>query len=269
MAEKRQFESFLLKYVPNILRDESVNVGVVLIANDGSFADVRFTRDWSRVLCADGQADTEMLAAFERDIRARLHEAPNRAAVMHMLEDSCSNAVQLSPIQAGLAEDAGRELEKQFQYYVQTNVLGRERAPGPRRAIVLHMEEVFERAGVLQFMERNVSIAPYTSPGDPMKFDFGYPVKDEFKFLHAVSLRSNVDSAVVLAARFPEIVAAIKQRTQGQSWLTAVVDDDLDLSREQVGFALGMMRESGIRVAESRQMAEIAEGVRVELGLGG
>jgi hypothetical protein len=267
MAEKRQFESFLLKYVPNILRDESVNVGVVLIASDGSFADVRFTRDWSRVLCADGQADTEMLAALERDIRARLQDAPDRAALMHMLEDSCSNVVQLSPIKAGLAEDAVRELEMQFQYYVQTHVLAGERVPGPRRAIVLHLEDAFRKAGVLDLLLRNVSMAPYTRPGDPMRFDFGYGSGENFRLLHAVSLKTNVDSAMILAARFPEIAVAIRQRKQAQAWLTAVVDDDLDMSRQQIGFALGMMKESGIRVAEARQVAGIAEEIRVELGV--
>ena len=31
MADKRQFEFFLLRYVPNAVKDESVNVGVVML----------------------------------------------------------------------------------------------------------------------------------------------------------------------------------------------------------------------------------------------
>jgi len=48
--------------------------------------------------------------------------------------------------------------------------------------------------------------------------------------------------------------------------LTAVVEDGLDRGRNEVAFALEMMEESRIRVAETREMAGIAEVARRELG---
>ena len=75
MADRRQLEFFLLRYVPDAVKDEFVNIGVVMVepgANGGGFAEVRFTRDWRRVRCLDPQADVEMLAALERDIRGQL-----------------------------------------------------------------------------------------------------------------------------------------------------------------------------------------------------
>ena len=73
MAERKQLEFFLLRYVPDAVKGEFVNFGLVTIENGAGrgqrFADVRFTKDWRRVLCLDPQADLEMLAALEREIR--------------------------------------------------------------------------------------------------------------------------------------------------------------------------------------------------------
>ena len=79
-GERRQCEFFLLRYVPDAVKDEFVNLGVVLYepgeagSGQAAFADVRFTRDWRRVRCLDPDADVEMLEALEREIRERLAE---------------------------------------------------------------------------------------------------------------------------------------------------------------------------------------------------
>jgi hypothetical protein len=52
MADRRQLEFFLLRYVPDAVKDEFVNIGVVMVeagAGGDGFAEVRFTRDWLRV----------------------------------------------------------------------------------------------------------------------------------------------------------------------------------------------------------------------------
>ena len=70
MAEKKQCEFFLLRYVPDAVKDEFVNIGVVLLETGGAggapagFADLRFTADWSRVRCLDRAAFVELLAAL-------------------------------------------------------------------------------------------------------------------------------------------------------------------------------------------------------------
>jgi hypothetical protein len=97
MADRRQLEFFLLRYVPDAVKDEFVNIGLVMVepgANGEGFADLRFTRDWRRVRCLDPQADVEMLAALERDIRGQLGNAHDREVLMRRLEDSFSNVIQ-------------------------------------------------------------------------------------------------------------------------------------------------------------------------------
>jgi len=75
MGDRRQLEFFLLRYMPDAVKNEFVNIGLVMVepgANGAGFADVRFTRDWRRVRCLDPQADVDMLAALEREIRGQL-----------------------------------------------------------------------------------------------------------------------------------------------------------------------------------------------------
>src|SRR5262245_33603437 len=110
MTEYRQCELYLLRYVPDAVKDEFVNLGVVLLETEGSrtfdptlsaknadeggapenphisqkkgyvghpadsdlFTDVRFTRDWRRVRCLDPEADVELLESFEGELRRML-----------------------------------------------------------------------------------------------------------------------------------------------------------------------------------------------------
>src|SRR5882762_3733177 len=122
MADLRQLEFFLLRYVPDAVKDEFVNIGLVMIeagANGGGFADVRFTRDWRRVRCLDPQADVEMLEALEREIRAQLGETRDRETLLRRLEDSFSNVIQLSPAKGCLAADPAIEIEAMSSLYLE------------------------------------------------------------------------------------------------------------------------------------------------------
>src|ERR1700680_2215530 len=99
MADRRQLEFFLVRYVPDAVKEEFVNIGVVMVeagANGSGFADVRFTRDWRRVRCLDPQADVEMLESLEREIRGQLATTQDRAVLLRRLEDSFSGVIQLS-----------------------------------------------------------------------------------------------------------------------------------------------------------------------------
>jgi hypothetical protein len=148
-----------------------------------------------------------------------------------------------------------------------------EHKPGTRAAMKLSGREgirnqvanAFENAGVLNLLMVNIPVAPYSKAGDPLKFDFGYRVGDTVKFFHAVSLKKSVDQAVMLAARYPKIVSGITREAKANPLLTAVIDDHLDRSRDEVRFALGAMEDEGIRLAIVADMPLIAETARVEL----
>jgi hypothetical protein len=267
MAERRQLEFFLLRYVPDAVKDEFVNIGVVMVeagANGGGFAEVRFTRDWRRVRCLDPQADVEMLAALERDVRGQLTTTHDREVLLRRLEDSFSNVIQLSPAKGLLADDPVAEIEAMASMYLEVaKVVGKREASG-RQRILGKMRDAFEQAGVEKFL-LPVPVAPYTKLGDPFQFDFGYRVVGEIKLFHAVSLKAGVDAAVLLAARYPRIAPVMSKVAGAAPLLTAVIDDDLDRGQESVQFALSMMEDERIRIAVAAEMPMIAESARREL----
>jgi hypothetical protein len=267
MADKRQLEFFLLRYVPNAIKNEFVNIGVVMVeggAQSGGYADVRFTRDWRRLLWLDPQADVDMLEALERDIRKRLVSREDREILLRQMEDSFSNVIQLSPTQRCLAEDPVAEIEAVASIYLEAARAAGKREVRGRQRILAAMRDAFEQAGVAKFV-LPVPVAPYTKPGDPFQFDFGYRLGGEIKLFHAVSLKAGVDSAVLLAARYPRIAPVMSKMVGASPTLTAVIDDDLDRGQDSVQFALSMMEEEKIRIAVAAEMPLIAEVARREL----
>jgi hypothetical protein len=268
MPEKKQFEFFLLRYVPDAVKDEFVNIGMVMLepsANGGGFADVRFTHDWRRVRCLDPQADIEMLEALEHEIRSQLGQVRDREMFLRRLQDSFSNIVQLSPTKGCLADEPAKEMELLARLYFESPRGIVRGAVSARQQILKNMREAFEQAGVWPLVMKEVPVAPYTRPGDPLKFDFGYRVGNVIKFFHAVSLKASVDQAIMLASRYPKIAEGIVKTANVAPSLTAVVDDPLDRSQDEVQFALSTFDEARIQVAGRSAMPAIAEQARRDL----
>jgi len=267
MTEKRQLEFFLLRYVPDAVRDEFVNIGVVMVepSEDGAgFADVRFARDWRRVQRLDPGADVEMLETLERDIRGSLAEVKDREALIRRLQDSFSNAIQLSPTKGVLADEPTLEIEALASLYLEPRQMGKREASG-RARILGSMRDAFERAGVWAVMRKNIAAAQYTYRGDPLKIDCGYRPNGEIKMFQAVSLASEVDAAKVLAFSYPQVVAGIAREEKASASMTAVVEDGLDQSNEAILFGLATLQRVGIQVAVVGDMTAIAERARVEM----
>jgi DUF3037 family protein len=268
MAERRKLEFFLLRYVPDAVKGEFVNFGLMAIENgpDGArLIDVRFTRDWGRVLCLDPQADVDVLSALQKEIRQEIGRKRDELTLLRKMEDSFSGVVQLSPVVPVLTErTAVSEIEDVARMFLDTAKVYRTREPAGRQKILVTMRDEFKKAGVLPLLNA-VPAEPYTKKGDPFEFDFGYRFGSEIKLFHAVSMRASIDVAVMLAARYPKIVPVMAQLTATTPLLTAVVETELDRTRSEIGFALEMMEESKIRVARASEMAGIAEVARREL----
>jgi hypothetical protein len=268
MAEKRKLEFFLLRYVPDAVKGEFVNFGLLAIengSNGATLVDARFVRDWGRVLCLDPQADLDVLSALQKEIQQEIGRVKDQVVLLRKMEDSFSGVIQLSPVMPSLTEKPALvEIEEAAKAFLETPKLRRTREPMGRQKILETMRDEFEKAGVLTLLNA-VPAEPYTKPGDPFQFDFGYNMGKEIKLFHAVSLKASVDSAVLLAARYPKIVPEMARITQAAPILTAVIEAEVDRSKNEVGFALEMMEESRIRVSTVAEMPTIAETAKREL----
>lgn len=268
MPEKRQFELFFLQYVPRPAAGEIVNIGIVVKeALPGEFARAQFTRDWGRVRCLDPGADIEMLEAIAHDVEKKVSQSESIDLLMRKVRESLSNTIQLSASGGLLTDDPEKELKMLGDLFLDRPHVKQSHQLSGRQQILQQMVVSLEQAGVIKHMNRDISMTRYTKPGDPLKLDFEYIVNNNVKFLHAVSLRGSTIPARLLGPQFPEISAAIKQKTGANAFLTAVVDDDLDRSNVEIGFALEKLTGNGVQIAARKEMPEIAQAIRIELGL--
>ncbi len=266
MADSRKFEFFLLRYVPDAVKDEFVNIGLVLL--NGDAAEVRFTRDWRRVLCLDPGVDVEMLQALELELRRKLEkDAPDRECLLRFLKESFSNTLQLSSTKSCLAESAAQEADRLVEMYLETHRIAGRREPSNRQMILGKMRDAFEQAGVWSLMHKQIAVAEFTHKGDPLKVDCGYRphANGSLKMFHAVSLTTDADSAKVLAFTFPQVRESMARTRRLEASLTAIVEDDLARDHDAIAFALDTFERTRIAVAPLSQLPELAEAARQEM----
>jgi Protein of unknown function (DUF3037) len=273
LAERIQCEFFLIRYVPDVVKGEFANIGVLLReAGRDDRAVVRFTRDWSRVKCMDADADIGLLEALEGEIGARLRmEAPGTKPVMEILEDTLANSVQMTEVKACLAESLPAEIEQLMRMYVEPLKVKTEWKRTGRAAIAGAMRTEFERAGVWGLMRKRIAASLYTRAGDPMKIDCGYRPNGVIRMFQAVSLEGDVEAAKGLAYSAPQLMEGVQRVEAARLELTAIVEplrsvsDTEDEAMERYRFGVEAMERQAIRVVTLSDLARVAETARVEL----
>jgi len=277
MADLKQFEFCLLRYVPNVVRGEFVNIGLLLFEPhpDGfGFADLRMTSDWRRATCLDRQIDIEILQALEADLRTRLKRPEDVGSLLHQLEDSFANSIQISPRQPCLAAEPTQELETLCSLYLDDPQLELRRAAARSKSehamIRAGIEDAFTRAGIWGLRIEGTRAGQYTKKkGDTLVFDFGYVVGNQVRFFQAVPLKTNTNQAIILAHRFPKVADCIHAENRTRARLTAVVADDLDRTNPEIEFALDAFTDNNVHVATVADMPSIADTLRQDLNAAG
>jgi len=264
MPEKRQFELHLLRYHPFVLKDDFLTVGLMLVEEGGRFAEVRFTHDWRMMQCVAPDVEVEWFAGVEGELRSMLKNVWRRENLEAQIFEQFGDKLEMAPSKAVLTSDPVREMEVLAGIYLAAPETRRTTQPTGRAAIRMAMKDGFERTGVLELVQQNLDVTQYTGTGDPFRIDFGYRAGSVVKMFHAVSLAVNVDQALALAYRFSRIEAGMKAEFM-QASLTAVVEEELRREESRIGFAIGMLEQSRVRVRSVGEMVEIAEEARREL----
>ena len=120
MSDTLQCVFSIIRYVPDVIRGEYVNIGVILqqvLADSDPPIPVRtfveVTRDWSRVLGVDAGADVRLLESLEADIAADMGIALQQSRIYGL-----SHFVQITAPRACLADDLQAELIRLMRVYV-------------------------------------------------------------------------------------------------------------------------------------------------------
>jgi hypothetical protein len=115
-SKSQSLKFFVVSYAPNGLREESVNIAVVIVGDD--FAEVRIVPNWERVLALDPEADTGLLTAIASEIRDSLRAQDQRGDTLFRVQDSWSNTIRVSCCQACLTDDPASGLDTLASQYL-------------------------------------------------------------------------------------------------------------------------------------------------------
>jgi len=211
--ERQTMRYRILRYTPNLVRDEWINIGVLLeqvpaaALAPGAPAARRAVRlldderGFSRLRRLHPAADEALLRSLGTEFEARLSGTEEDAGkYLAKLEDSLSNVLQLGPQHALLAENFDAELDRLY----------RERVAPPPRArtgiiestkewIHARLSDIFRRKHMLNKIEHSVRVDEFTQPGDPFRIDYAYRYNGTRGYLHAVPLGRDYSTAKVLA----------------------------------------------------------------------
>jgi len=259
----------VVRYQPNLLRDEWVNIGVLFL--DPSTGRVRQrwleeAADLARLRRLHPAADEELLqrlpAEFDRQFAGREMDSE---AILEKFDETLSNALQLSPRKGVLASDADAALDRIFREQVEPVRESRRGAAEIRTRSDLRAQaaDYFRSEKILRLMDRGVRVAEFTYPGDPMRIDFSYRRNGTRGFLHSVALGRDPGQAKLLAYT----AGAIRDRIKHTEFL-AVTEREPFPGNVRDQFVSGILAESDIRVVPLAELRKWAHDVAPVLKAG-
>jgi len=254
----------VLRYAPNLVRDEWINIGVLLEDVGGPRHALRVIEESyeiARVRRIHANADESLLRGLPGEFDAALRQPrPDAQKYIATLNETLSNVLQLGPYRAVLTEDFDAELDRLYREHV---------APPPRargggivesaRAwIKARMDDVLRRRRVPR-LERGIRVEEFTEPGDNFRLDYGYR-NGVRGFLHAVALGRDPVQAKVLA------YTAGRIRQQAPSCeFTAITEVEPQRENRRHAFISRLFEDSRITIVPLNRIEGFAEELRERL----
>jgi hypothetical protein len=265
MLEEQQttFRYRILRYAPNLIRDEWVNIGVWLEEVDGRKRAVRLIEEPSeivRVRRLHPGADEELLRALPGEFEARLN-GPEEAVRTYVekLGQTLSNVIQLGPQKGVLAQDFDAELDRLYQAQVAPPPRARSSLMESTRAwIKARFNDVLKRRRVPR-LKRGIRVEEFTQAGDPMRLDYGYR-NGARGFLYAVALGRDASQAKVLVYTAERIRARL-----AKCEFTAITETEPLRENPRHQFIARLLAEQDISIVPLNRIEKFAEELRMRL----
>ena len=261
----------VLRYTPNLVRDEWVNIGVLVFDPQSGERRMRLIEEpeeYARVRRLHPRADEELLRALRDDLENRFASATQlfpaefntggnghaRLDWMKLLgkwDETLANALQMAPQKGVHADDLDAETERLYADHVALQ-RGEARvgAPGSRGAIRSYCAQVFKQARLWERLQKSLPAAEFTFSGDPMRIDYGYRRNGTRGFVQTLSVSrapGDVKSFAYTVERIRGKVAA--------SEFTAVTDVHLLAENERHRFVQETLRDAGVEAVPLEGLA--------------
>lgn len=212
-------ELYIVRYVPDLVRGEALNIGLFLHCAVERFLGCAFVADFRRLRYFDPRADPRLLKELQPQFELEIDEnEEDLEGYLGRIRGSFSNLIQFSEPQPCLLRDPQAEMPVLLARYAGTRV-ARVNTPINRVYVKQRLKSALVAGGVWEHIEKRVRAEQWTRRGDPFAFDYGYKPNGVIKLLHALSLRHDNELATVLKDR----IGKVRRRTGAV--LTAVVED--------------------------------------------
>jgi len=220
----------IVRYAPSPLRDEWINIGVLLFdakTGERRLRLIEEEEEFNRVRRLHPQADESLLRALRDDLESRFAAAApgdggtapagNEGGhstyfanngdhprdwfrILEKWDQTLSNALRLADPKATQADDLDLELARLYDDRVAVpQGKGRAGLLGSRASLRSHCSRVFRHAKIWNRLEKSVRASQFTFPGDPMRIDYGYRRNGTRGFVHTLSVTRAPADAKLLA----------------------------------------------------------------------
>jgi hypothetical protein len=253
----------ILRYMPNLLRDEWVNIGVLLEDRGTERRNIRLIEESqiTRVRRIHPDADQDFLrslpAEFETAVRAPAEEA---GRYFEKMNQTLSNLVQFSPQKAVLGENFDAELDRLFleQVAAPRRRGNKGTAGSTRETIKSKINDVLRRRRV-PGIERNIPVEEFTGAGDRLTLDYAYR-NGVRGYIQALTLGRDPANAKVLAFT----AERIRERL-GACEFTAITEAEPDPEKPRHQFIRRLMDDEEIEIVSLPRIDKFAEDLRDRL----
>jgi hypothetical protein len=245
----------VLRYTPNLVRDEWVNIGVLLFdpqTGERRLRVIEEEEEYRRVRRLHPGADELVLRALRDDLEDRFQSAyaggsagngGNWQQLLAKWDETLSNALQLAPQKGVFAADLDAELERLYADHVAPQrAPSRVGAPGSRASLRSYCSQVFRQARLWERLQKSVRAEEFTFPGDPMRLDYSYRRNGTRGFVQTLSVTRAPADAKLLAYTAERIAAKASLKTE----FAAVTDVELKTENDRHRFVRDTLRDVGI-----------------------
>ncbi len=260
VTDEPKFVYRILRYTSDLVRDEWINIGVLLID--------RITGEWrirviseqdeiARVQRQQPAPSESLLLNLREHLEDRLERFLRDACgtngpslpqielqkLVEKWDSTLSNGLQLGPQKGLHAEDLDVESERLYTEHVAPlRRPSRVGAPGSRQTIRNYCEQVWRTTNVWNRMEKSIRASQFTFPGDPLRLDFMYRINGQRGFVQALSVSHSPRDATIYA----HAAQRIAQRAPFASHFTAVTDLELNPQVSRHQFVTATLQDAGI-----------------------
>ncbi|MFQ5927390.1 MAG: DUF3037 domain-containing protein [Terriglobia bacterium] len=267
---ERICQYFLLRYTPNIVRGEFINLGVLLYDADDQRLESRLLSDFRRLRRLHPWADLTLLAQLGEQFEQESFQPEGGLDAYLDRLQNYSNLLALTTPKAVLTTNFDAELDRLFDTYVREPRYPTRLAAlveGSRAWVRARLNAGLRTAGLLGHprLQRRVRVAPYTQPGDPFAFDFGYRTNSTRGFFHALALAREVDAAKVFAYTTERVRAHLAEEKLRAEFTAIVESLPAEASAQAAALSARILAEQKIALVPVAQLDAFATRLRRSL----